>query len=93
MEYAYRQATESDIQALTDIYNAAVVAGGSSADIAPRTIEQRRAWLDSHKAPYAVFVTEAGGVEHRVPWRRLRSIQLRAVASKAWATRYSSDLL
>ena len=59
MEYAYRQAAESDIQALTDIYNAAVVAGGSSADIAPRTIEQRRAWLDSHKAPYAVFVTEA----------------------------------
>ena len=59
MEYAYRQAAESDIQALTDIYNAAVVAGGSSADITPRTIEQRRAWLDSHKAPYAVFVTEA----------------------------------
>ena len=43
MEYVYRQAAESDIQALTDIYNAAVVAGGSSADIAPRTIEQRRA--------------------------------------------------
>ena len=59
MEYAYRQAAESDIQALTDIYNAAVVAGGSSADTTPRTIEQRRAWLDSHKAPYAVFVTEA----------------------------------
>ena len=58
MEYASRQATEADVQALTDIYNAAVIAGGSSADTAPRTVEQRRAWLDSHKSPYAVFITE-----------------------------------
>ena len=59
MEYAFRQATETDVQALTDIYNAAVIAGGSSADLTPRTVEQRRAWFESHHSPYAVFVTEA----------------------------------
>lgn len=54
--YRLRPAVESDLQAITDIYNAAVVAGGSSADLTPRTLEQRRAWVESHKPPYAVFV-------------------------------------
>lgn len=57
-EYTYRIADEDDIQAITDIYNAAVMAGGSSADITPRTFNQRKAWVESHKEPYAVFVIE-----------------------------------
>lgn len=57
-EYSYRIATQNDIQAITDIYNAAVIRGGSSADITPRTYEQRKAWVESHHDPYAVFVTE-----------------------------------
>lgn len=36
-EYSYRIATQNDIQAITDIYNAAVIRGGSSADITPPT--------------------------------------------------------
>lgn len=58
IEYSYRVATQDDIQAITDIYNAAVIRGGSSADITPRTYEQRKAWVESHHDPYAVFVTE-----------------------------------
>lgn len=58
IEYSYRIATQNDIQAITDIYNAAVIRGGSSADITPRTYEQRKAWVESHHDPYAVFVTE-----------------------------------
>ena len=58
IEYSYRIATQNDIQAITDIYNAAVIRGGSSADIAPCTYEQRKAWVESHHDPYAVFVTE-----------------------------------
>lgn len=61
--YSYRLAQESDLQAITDIYNASVVAGGSSADLTARTIEQRRAWVDSHQDPYAVFVIENGAGE------------------------------
>lgn len=57
-EYSYRVATQDDIQAITDIYNAAVIRGGSSADTTPRTYEQRKAWVESHHDPYAVFVTE-----------------------------------
>jgi len=56
-EYSFRIATQNDIQAITDIYNAAVIHGGSSADITPRTFEQRKAWVESHHDPYAVFVT------------------------------------
>ena len=58
IEYSYRVATQDDIQAITDIYNAAVIRGGSSADITPRTYKQRKAWVESHHDPYAVFVTE-----------------------------------
>ena len=58
IEYSYRVATQDDIQAITDIYNAAVIRGGASADITPRAYEQRKAWVESHHDPYAVFVTE-----------------------------------
>ena len=51
-------ASISDIQAITDIYNASVIAGGATADLTPRTLAQRRAWVESHKPPYAVFVVE-----------------------------------
>ena len=53
-------ASEADIQAITDIYNEAVLARGSSADIEPRTVEQRRAWVDSHqpRSLYPVVVLE-----------------------------------
>ena len=60
-DYLFRQADPSnaaDIQAITDIYNAAVIAGGSSADLTARTLEQRRAWVASHHFPYGVFVIE-----------------------------------
>lgn len=43
MPYTFHPAVESDIQAITDIYNAAVVAGGATADLTPRTLDQRRA--------------------------------------------------
>lgn len=56
--YRARLAEDRDLQAITDIYNAAVVAGGSSADLEPRTLDQRRAWVASHHDPYAVFVIE-----------------------------------
>ena len=57
VDYSFRIATQDDIQAITDIYNAAVIRGGSSADTTPRTYAQRKAWVESHHDPYAVFVT------------------------------------
>ena len=47
MPYTFRPAVESDIQAITDIYNASVMAGGATADLTPRTLDQRRASVSS----------------------------------------------
>ncbi|MDY3689085.1 MAG: N-acetyltransferase family protein [Bifidobacterium pseudolongum] len=58
-DYSYHVATDADLSALTDIYNAAIIRGGSTADTEPVTTEQRKAWLDSFRAPYAVFVIDA----------------------------------
>ncbi|NMM99518.1 acetyltransferase, GNAT family [Bifidobacterium sp. DSM 109958] len=53
-------ADESAVQAIADIYNAAVVAGGSTADLEPQMLDQRRAWVASHHDPYVVAVIEDG---------------------------------
>ena len=63
-DYSFRIATQDDIQAITDIYNAAVIRGGSSADTTPRTYAQRKAWVESHHDPYAVFVTTVLSLIH-----------------------------
>ena len=55
MPYTFRPAVESDVQAIADIYNASVMAGGATADLTPRTFDQRRAWVESHTPPYGVF--------------------------------------
>ena len=59
MPYTFRPAVESDVQAIADIYNASVMAGGVTADLTPRTFDQRRAWVESHTPPYGVFVVES----------------------------------
>ena len=57
--YRFRAAGSEDLAAITAIYNASVIEGGSTADLTPRTLEQRRQWVESHKPPYGVFVVEA----------------------------------
>ena len=58
----FHPAVESDIRAITDIYNAAVVAGGATTDLTPRTLDQRRAWVESY-TPCGVFVVESKTVQ------------------------------
>ena len=59
-ELIIRGATDADLQAITDIYNEAVLERMSSADIAPRTLAQRKAWVDAHepRSLYPVVVVE-----------------------------------
>lgn len=61
--YAMRPAETHDAEAITGIYNAAIEAGGSSADTTPRTVAQRLAWIEGHEDPYQVFVIEARGAD------------------------------
>lgn len=59
-----RNAEDGDIDAITRIYNQAVLRGGSSADLTARSVEQRRAWVQAH-APrdrYPVVVMEYDGM-------------------------------
>jgi phosphinothricin acetyltransferase len=46
-----RQATRTDLPRLTDIYNEIIAEGGFTADLAPFTSEQRKAWFSEHQAP------------------------------------------
>lgn len=64
-ELIIRDATDADLWAITDIYNAAVLERMSSADIEPRTLEQRKAWIDSHepRSLYPVVVVQNAGGE------------------------------
>lgn len=75
LDVRYHVASLADVPAITRIYNAAVVAGGSSADMFEQTLEQRTQWLQSHQDPYAVFVIEA-----RVPDGTWASIGFAAIS-------------
>lgn len=57
-----RTAAESDLQALTDIYNYEVLNGTATFDIYPKTIEDRAEWLAAHnRANHPLIVAESGG--------------------------------
>lgn len=62
MPYTFRPAVESDVQAIADIYNASVMAGGATADLTPRTFDQRRAW---GRIPYAALRRFCCGIGRR----------------------------
>lgn len=57
--YSYRQAGDDDVDVITDVYNEAVVEGGSTTDLTPVGRASRKAWLERHRDPYAVFVITA----------------------------------
>ena len=57
-----RPARESDLPALTDIYNAAVTGTDFTGHFAPLSLGERRPWWLSHQDPrYPILVAEAGG--------------------------------
>lgn len=67
--YSYRRAGDDDVDIITDVYNEAVIEGGSTTDLTPVGYGERKAWLDRHRDPYAVFVIgaeDAGGVRRDI---------------------------
>ncbi|MDO4540639.1 MAG: GNAT family N-acetyltransferase [Syntrophomonadaceae bacterium] len=57
-----RQATESDLPAIVEIYNQAIAGGVSTADLEPYTVETRRPWFENHDPQrYPIFVAIEGG--------------------------------
>lgn len=61
-----RLATKADIPAMMDIYNQAIVRQGITADLIPKTLENREAWFAEHENdeqhPLFAYVNEAGMV-------------------------------
>lgn len=56
-----RAATAADLPAITAIYNEAVRNTTATFDTVEKTVEDRRAWLDTHDSRYPVIVAELGG--------------------------------
>jgi phosphinothricin acetyltransferase len=58
---ALRPATESDLPAITEIYNQAVLRATGTFDTEPKTLEQQRDWLARHGPAHPVIVAEEKG--------------------------------
>ena len=60
-----RDATEADLPAIVEIYNATIPGRMVTADLEPVTVESRRAWFSAHQAPQRpiwVLVGDSGDV-------------------------------
>jgi len=64
-----RDATEADLRAILDIYNAEVATGTATWDVTPRGYEEQVAWLAAHSAPYCALVAVEG--DEVVAWGSL----------------------
>jgi len=60
IQYALREATDADQEAILDIYNDAVVHSTASFDLEPRTWEEQQQWFEEHSSSYGVFVAAMG---------------------------------
>jgi phosphinothricin acetyltransferase len=61
-DVAIRRARPSDVEAITAIYNEAILTTTATFDTEPKTLEDRAAWLSAHTACLPVLVAEAEGV-------------------------------
>ena len=62
MERVIRDAGEADLPTIVDIYNAAVLGRGATADTEPVTVGSRRDWLSAHDAArHPLWVLERDG--------------------------------
>ena len=59
MTVSVRLAVEDDLASIAEIYNQAIALKSATADLAPVTIANRKAWLNEHSAKkYPVFVAD-----------------------------------
>ena len=56
-----RDARKSDLPALLEIYNQAVLTSPATFDLEPRTLAQRRAWFTEHGPSHPLVVAEEQG--------------------------------
>jgi len=66
-----RQATLKDLNAITEIYNEAIVKTVATFDTEPKTCEEQEVWFGNHGSRYPVLVAEQDGTV--VGWASLSS--------------------
>ena len=64
-----RPATRADLEALTGIYNEAILTTTATFDLEPRTLAERQQWFDDHDERHPILVAEVG--EQVVGWASL----------------------
>ena len=73
-----RDATEADLPAIVEIYNATVPGRMVTADLEPVTVESRRAWFTAHQAPARPLWVLAGEQGEICAWLSFDSFYPRA---------------
>lgn len=75
-----RHATESDLPAITEIFNEAILNTTASFYVEPRTVEDRKAWFETHNERFPVLVAEVedDGELKVVGWASLNQWSVRA---------------
>jgi phosphinothricin acetyltransferase len=75
-----RQADRSDLAAITDIYNEAILTTTATFDTEPKSIEEQELWFKAHGAQYPLIVAELNGTV--VGWASLSKWSDRCAYSK-----------
>jgi L-amino acid N-acyltransferase len=60
-EITIRRANVDDVQAITDIYNEAILTTTATFDTEPKEVAERRIWFESHSEKHPVVVAVIGG--------------------------------
>jgi phosphinothricin acetyltransferase len=61
MSLVIRKAEPSDVEAITEIYNEAILTTTATFDLEPKTMADRRTWLESHDERRPVIVADVAG--------------------------------
>jgi L-amino acid N-acyltransferase YncA len=57
-KFTIRPATPDDLDAITDIYNQAVLKTNTTFDITPRTLRQQKTWFSRHDTRHPILVAQ-----------------------------------
>ena len=60
--YVTRRARPEDLDAITEIYNEAILTTVATFDVEPKTIDEQRSWFNSHGPKHPIVVAELDGV-------------------------------
>ncbi|HTX17774.1 MAG TPA: GNAT family N-acetyltransferase [Bacteroidota bacterium] len=61
MNIRIRPATITDLAAITEIYNEAILTSTATFDTEPKSPSERQSWFDSHDASHPILVAEVDG--------------------------------